>query len=154
MASISKLIKNQDYRINVLKQIEYKCKQQGYNIENVGTVEITDDLFDSSLYLKSDYVEQDIETYEKDIRKVLKQYTKCATDKKIIKMHYNCVKYDWSVGTKGEMHYGEGIGYISHFIIIVDDDIIDYSIATTHNVENGYKTKRHTLLINDEDIDI
>jgi hypothetical protein len=38
--------------------------------------------------------------------------------------------------------------------MITDDDNIDYSIVTTHNVEKGHKTKRHTLLINDEDIDI
>lgn len=69
-------------------------------------------------------------------------------------MHCNYVKYDWSVGTKGELHYGEGIGYVAQFIMIMDDDNIDYLISTTHNVEKGYKTKRHTLLINDEYIDV
>jgi len=167
MANLKKFLTKPKYRRNIVRQVEYKCRQANYKRYLAKIVEIEDKPFDYSLDSDNDDdydIDEDIQRfsddfevtelvrYEDDIKRALKLYAKhvnydVTDDKKTITgMYFDCIKKDFSV-TVADGKYSEGWIYVVHIVMLVDEDIVDYT-NVRHSIANHYHNDQHILGIN------
>jgi hypothetical protein len=170
MASLKKVLTDPTYKRNILRQVEYKCKLANFKPYLARIVEIEDKPFDYSLDSDNDDydIDEDIQRfgddfevtelvrYEYDIERALKLYAKhinydVTDDKKSITgMYFDCSKKDFSVMV-ADNKYSSGWLYVVHIVMLVDDDVIDYT-NINHSIEKHYKNEQHILGINGENV--